>query len=136
MKSESSNNQKQTNPLSYERISETHNRAIAEMGFPSWLLEKPCLNCQAVLKPIAIRGVELKTNAQFLGNIAVSVLCQECKIGYVIHFKSCCHSVDDLVRILKSPQAPSEPEKENYGSCENNLMEIIYKEDSATKSGK
>jgi hypothetical protein len=101
------------------------------MGLPVWVLAEPCNFCKAPLKPISVRGLDWKMNAQHLGNIVVEIMCQECKAGYAKHYVDCCHSVDEFIQLLKSPTMPVACGDESITHSQNNLMSVIYAEERA-----
>ena len=116
-------------PLDPQRIQQTHNRLISEMGLPKWLFSDLCPSCKVTPEPCALRGIELKTNAQFFGNVVLEFLCTECNAAWTVHYPKCCSSIEDLCDFLKSSIPSETPQVESFYHGNNNLMDAIYKED-------
>lgn len=105
-----------------------HEGRMKEMGFPDWIKEIKCPLCKKQIPLRAIRSIQLCLNTRNFGEVAVEVLCDDCRNMDTVYFRTKMDHVADFVACLKgSYSMPPDPilEEDMYKMNYNNILEIM-----------
>ena len=123
-----------------QQLSDRLKKLVESFGLPAWA-SKPgkCPECGETLDERAVRAVLIRLNAQHYGNIAIEILCPNCRAGYELHHKKACKTIRDFAsKILQDDIEGSTPVPHHkIPPQENNLTELMLFEYATSKdSGK
>lgn len=116
--------------LNMKNIAEVHGKRMALMKFPDWIKNIKCPFCKNDLPPRAIREIGVKTNSRNIGDVFVTVCCEDCKKMDTLYFRSVADTMAEFVAVIQGiKEMKTEPvtEEKMYAMRYNNLIETELK---------
>jgi len=112
-------------------ISLYHEAKMADMKLPTWILNIRCPFCKKPIPKRSIRNIQLCLNTRNFGEIAVEIICDECKKMDTVYLRTKISGLSQFIDCLSQNESPSEQlvlEEEMIKLNYNNLLEKMYQE--------
>ena len=113
-----------------KKIALFHEDKMEEMELPEWILNIQCPFCAKPIPKRSVRNIQLCLNTRNFGEVAVEILCDECRKMDTLYFrtngavKNLSHFISYIngtCNLLANPILEEEMFKMNY----NNVVELM-----------